>query len=98
MNAARERSLLHAFEHARAATPCSPQSGPASSFARLFVVFAPAHFFLDSAALNELAEATDRFLNAFAVPHVQLNHTSSFGTRIERKSPRWGQIHPEFNL
>src|SRR4051812_11311019 len=90
MNAAHDRWLLHALEHSSAATPCSPQSGAASSFARLFVVFAPAHFFLDSAALDELAEATDRFLNAFAVAHVQLDHTASFGTPIGWNSTTMG--------
>ena len=49
----------------------------AANLARLFIVLAAAHLFLDAAAFHQLAEATNRFLNALAVAHDQLDHWPS---------------------
>ncbi len=54
------------------------QPGSAAGFARLLVILATAHFLLDSTAFDELAETANRFLDRFAIPHIQLNHMSSF--------------------
>jgi len=72
-----------AREHAQATrTSFGPQSGPTLNLARLFIVFATPHFFLDATPLNELAEAADRLLNRLAVPNDQPNHYASFTTRL----------------
>ena len=70
---------LQALEQAGSTASCCPQPGAAAGLAGLFVILAAAHFFLDAAPFDELTEPADRFLNAFAVANVQLNHASSFG-------------------
>jgi len=53
-----------------AIAPCSAlstQASPAFGLARLFVEFADAHFFLDAAPLDELAEAANRLLGRLFV-------------------------------
>jgi len=61
-----------------AATAFGTQSGTATRFARLLVIFATAHLFFDPTPLHELAETADRFLNRFSVANIQLDHMSSF--------------------
>jgi hypothetical protein len=61
-----------------AATAFGAQAGAATRLAGLLVILATAHFLLDSTSLDELAETADRFLNRFTIPHIQLNHMSSF--------------------
>lgn len=61
-------------------TALRTETGAATGFARLFVVFLAAHFLLDAAALNQLTETTDCFLNRFLVPNSQLNHKLSFAS------------------
>ena len=62
---------------ARAGAAFSTQTGTAASLARLFIIFAAAHFFLNPATLDEFTKATDGFLNRFFFSHVQLNHNDS---------------------
>jgi hypothetical protein len=62
---------------ARAGAAFGTQAGTAAGLARLFVVFAAAHFFLNSATLDQLPKAADSFLNRFFFSHVQLNHKDS---------------------
>jgi hypothetical protein len=50
-----------------ARTALSTETSPALGFAGLFVEFAHAHFFLDSASLNQFAETADRFLRRFSI-------------------------------
>ena len=45
----------------------SPQTGPALGFAGLLVEFADPHFFLDTAPLNQFAEASDGLLGRLAI-------------------------------
>jgi hypothetical protein len=45
----------------------SSQTGPALGFAGLLIEFANTHFFLDSASLDKLAEASDGFLGRFPI-------------------------------
>jgi len=50
-----------------ASATLSTQTSPALGFAGLLVEFANAHFFLDAASLDELAETADRFLGCLFI-------------------------------
>ncbi len=62
---------------ARAGAAFGTQTSTTAGLARLFVVFAAAHFFLNPATLHKLTKAADGFLNRFFFSHVQLNHNDS---------------------
>ncbi len=62
------------------------QSGTSLDFARFFVVFAATHLFLDSAPLDQLAEATHRFLYRLPFPQRQFDH--SFLLRVKMTMPK----------
>ena len=47
----------------------------AVGFAWFFEKLAASHFFFDAAALDQLAKAANRLLNAFSVANGELNHT-----------------------
>ena len=55
----------------------STQTGATIRFARLFVVFATTHFFLDSTPLHKFAEPANSLLNALTISKNQLNHVLS---------------------
>ena len=76
-DASSDRTLAAQGLASSLATAFCPQTSPATRFARLFVIFAAAHFLFDSAALDQFAKTADRFLNRFAVANVQLNHRNS---------------------
>jgi hypothetical protein len=50
-----------------AGTALGAEAGTTLDFAGLLVVLATAHLFLDAAALDQLAEAADRFLGRLSV-------------------------------
>jgi len=50
-----------------ASATLSPQLGATFGFAGLFVVLAAAHFFLNSAALNQFSESADGLSNRFTI-------------------------------
>ena len=64
-------------EFAAACAAFGPESRPAANFARFFVIFAAAHFFLDPAAFHQFTEAADGFLNALTIADNKLNHRAS---------------------
>ena len=61
------RRLARGHEPIAACAALGAKSSAAFGFARLFVEFSDSHFFLDAAALDELAETADRFLSRFFV-------------------------------
>ena len=65
-------------DHVRAARPpFGTESSTPFDFAGLFVILAAAHFFLDTASLHQLSEATHRLLNGLAFPQRQFDHKCS---------------------
>lgn len=59
----------------------------AAGFTGLFVVFFATHLLFDTASFDQFSEATNRLLDRFPLPHVQLNHNSSF-RYDQRKTPK----------
>jgi hypothetical protein len=68
----------------------STQTSTAAGLARLFIVFATAHFFLNAATLHKLTKAADGFLNRFFFSHVQLNHNDSVARKGCMMNFGWG--------
>ena len=65
-------------DHVRAARPpFGTESSTPFDFAGLFVILAAAQFFLDTASLHQLSEATHRLLNGLAFPQRQFDHKCS---------------------
>ncbi len=83
-----------AGEHPHATgTSFSAETRPTLHLARLFIILASTHLFLDSAPLDELPEATHRLLNRLAVPDNQSDHCVSLSRvqtiELAQKSHRW---------
>lgn len=72
----RPRTQLNVRQLPVAASPtlCTKTTA-ALYFTRLFIILSPPHLFLDSTALYQFSESSDRFLNRFPVTYQQLNHS-----------------------
>lgn len=58
--------------------PLGTEAGAAFRLAGLLVMFAPSHFFLDSASFDQFAKSPDGFLDRFSIPNNKTNHSSSY--------------------
>ena len=64
-----------ACQHAIAAgTAFGAEAGTTFDFARLLVILAAPHLFLDSAPLHQFAEAPHRLLDGLIIPQRQFDH------------------------
>ena len=70
-------ALVRRDETLAARASLGTKASTALDFAGLLVEFANPHFFLDTAAFNELSEPADGLLGRFFVTQSQLNHMHS---------------------
>jgi hypothetical protein len=79
--------LLRSDEPLATGAALSPQASTALRLARFLVEFADPHFFLDSAPLDEFAEAADRLLGRLFISQRQLYHIDSCS--VQRQSTQY---------
>ena len=73
----RKSGLKSGRQSPAASTALGAETSTAANLARLFIVFAAAHLFLDAAAFDELAKASDGLLDAFSITNDELDHLAS---------------------